>query len=326
MPVIPVPLPSRRNLPPGLPPHGKIGGVKPLVLVATLLALSTIACGPLLTPAPSASPFAISTRPRPETTPTPVPGPAVAGPVGFPLDPNIRPWQAVDTPQGRRLMPPAADGPTVLQVTRNNFVRAANDMESNRYGWNCRVHAKYEGFPGVDWYLPDGTPAVATMDAKAELYVIYTGNSFDYYNVSKTLYLGLPPANVPLFPFKGESGGMGIFVSLFDGVLRAEYGHLDPKRTIAAVPDAAFFSPYSKTFDYDTRFNKPRGPNDGTLVASWPVKRGQVVGYVGNSGYSDVAHLHYQVITPDRAKKYCPSEEPLPFSGWLFRRPDGFPY
>jgi hypothetical protein len=38
----------------------------------------------------------------------------------------------------------------------------------------------------------------------------------------------------------------------------------------------------------------------------------------------DVAHLHFEVATPDRQTKYCPSTEAFPFAGWLFRRPDGF--
>jgi hypothetical protein len=197
-------------------------------------------------------------------------------------------------------------------------------MPSNQYGWNCRTHYQYEdNQPAVDWYLPTGTPVIATMDATAELYIITTKNSFTYYNYPTNLYLGLPPANAPGYPFSGPSGGMGVFISLVaEGIpVRAEYGHLDPSRTIAHVPENAFVPPYSRTYNYDAAFGTMKGPRDFTLIARWPVKRGQVIGYVGNSGYSDVPHLHYQIITPDRNTKYCPSEENFPRSGWLFRRP-----
>jgi murein DD-endopeptidase MepM/ murein hydrolase activator NlpD len=276
-------------------------------------------------PPPPPPPGAPTTAPV-APAPAPTPEPTVAGPVGFPVDPNLRPLRVDGPPQGRRLLPPAPDGPTILQVARDIFPRPANDEESNRHGWNCRTHEKHEGYPGVDWYLEAGTPVVATMDGKAELYVIFVPNAFSYYGVNANLYLGLPPPNLPLYPFNGPGGGMGVFVSVFDGVLRAEYGHLSPKATINGAPDNSFVRPYSKSYDYEANFSRPLGPNDGTLVATWPVKKGQVVGFVGNSGYSDVPHLHYQVITPDRKVKYCPSDEDgYRHAGWLFRHPTGFP-
>jgi murein DD-endopeptidase MepM/ murein hydrolase activator NlpD len=51
------------------------------------------------------------------------------------------------------------------------------------------------------------------------------------------------------------------------------------------------------------------------------VEKGDVIGFVGNVGYSEVPHLHYQVVTPDRQQKFCPTQEALPNSGWLFGRP-----
>jgi hypothetical protein len=151
--------------------------------------------------------------------------------------------------------------------------------------------------------------------------VITTANMFVHYRVDPTLYLGLPRPDAPRYPFSGPSGGMGVFVSLLAGGLRAEYGHLDPAATIAATPREAFIAPFSNVFNYSARFSAPRGPDDVTLVARWEVKRGAVLGFVGNSGYSDVPHLHYQIVTVNRATKYCPSTEAFPASGWLFSAP-----
>ena len=258
-------------------------------------------------------------------TPTPTPAPSADEPVGFPVQPTLRPLQVLDTPQGRVVAPPSPTGPTVLEVARDYQTRPANDGEANRYGWNCRVHDKHEGGPGVDWYLPAGTPVVATMRGQAELYVVSISNAFEYYGVDPRLTLGLPSPTMPLYPLPGPGGGMGIFVSVLNGDLRAEYGHLDLDRTLALVPERAFIAPFSKSFNYDARFSRPIPHDQVTLVATWQVEEGAVVGYVGNTGYSDVPHLHYQVVTRDRKTKFCPTREPLPSSGWLFGRPETFP-
>lgn len=320
----------------------------PVVVLAATFALA--ACNPFSTgdaplpdtPAPPASTSLVQSpaspvppRATPTTAiaapvattlpPTNTAVPRVIGPVGFPVDPTLRPLHVSYTTQGPRLLPPAADGPTVLDVAKSIYPRPNNDAAANEFGWDCRTHAQYEDYPAVDWYLPLGTPLIATMDATATLYVIFPQNSFQYYGLDANTYLGLPNPSLPKYPFSGESGGMGVFISLSDGVLQAEYGHTDPQRTIANVPENAFQAPYSRAFNYAARFAKPLGPNAGTAVARWSVKRGDVIGFVGNSGYSDVPHLHYQIITPDRGTKYCPSGEDLPYSGWLFKRPTGFP-
>lgn len=261
------------------------------------------------------------TPPLASPTPTPTPSPPLDLPVGFPLDPALRPLRVIETAQGRELAAPASDGPTVLAVAREHQPRAQNDLEANRYGWNCRLHNTYEGAPAVDWYLPSGTPVHATMRGQAELYVITPINSFAHYGVDPRLYLGLPSPSLPLYPFTGPSGGMGIFVSVLNGDLRAEYGHLDLAGTLALVPEAAFLTPYSRSFSYDLRFDRPLQPDQGTVVARWPVQRGDTVGFVGNTGYSDVPHLHYQIVIRDRRTKFCPTEEPFPMAGWLFRQP-----
>jgi hypothetical protein len=150
----------------------------------------------------------------------------------------------VQTSQGMTVAEAAEDGPTVVTVARDYQTGPENDPDANRYGWNCRLHNKYEGAPAVDWYLPIGTPAVSTMRGQAELYVITPLNGFVYYGVDPRLYLGLPSPSLPLYPFPGPGGGMGIFISVLNGELRAEYGHLDLTRTLQNVPDSAS-SPYS---------------------------------------------------------------------------------
>jgi hypothetical protein len=242
------------------------------------------------------------------------------------VDPNLKPWRVEIVNGRKRVVEPAADGPDIATVSREIFSRPANDEVANRYGWNCRTHQRYEdGYPAVDWYLPEGTPVYAVMDGEAELVIITVTNSFEYYRVDPTLYLGLPAANVPIYSFSGPSGGMGVYVSVFDGVLKAEAGHLELDRTVLNVPVSAWIAPYTPLTNFRQVFARPRGPRDGTVVARWRVRRGDVIGYVGNTGYSDVSHLHYQIITPDRNTKYCPSAEPLPFAGWLFGRPAAFP-
>ncbi|MBI2907187.1 MAG: M23 family metallopeptidase [Chloroflexi bacterium] len=265
---------------------------------------------------------------RPADTATPRPTATVESadaPVGFPLAIDLRPWRVVDGPEGREVVPPDANGPTVLEVARDFQPRAENDMEANRYGWNCRLHATYEGAPAVDWYLPRGTPVRSTMDGQAELAVITPNNSFAYYGVNPRLYLGLPSPELALYPFSGPSGGMGVFVSVLNGKLRAEYGHLDLTMTLGLVPDTAFLPPYSPNYGYGATFRRPLNPGQETVVARWEVRKGQTVGFIGNTGYSDVPHLHYQIVSEDRRTKYCPTLEEFPFPGWLFRRPAGLP-
>ncbi len=234
--------------------------------------------------------------------------------------------RVVETGATRAVVPPAENGPTLEQVAREVQTRPQNDMESNRYGWNCRLHDKHEGTgPAVDWYLPSGTPITTVMGGEAELYVITTANSYEFYRVDPSITLGLPAPGVPLYPLPGPSGGMGVFVSVLNGTLRAEYGHLDLPTTLPLVPESAFVPPFHRGFNYEGRFGRPIDYQQTTLIARWTARKGDIIGSVGNTGYSDVPHLHYQIVTKDRSTKFCPTREQFPSSGWLFQRPEGFP-
>ena len=256
--------------------------------------------------------------PLPVLTPTP----GLEYPVGFPIATSARPMRVTDS---RQVAPADENGPTLEQVARDIQTRPQNDMESNRYGWNCRLHDKYEGTgPAVDWYLPSGTPITTVMGGEAELYIITTANSYSFYRVPIEPGLGLPDPSMPLYPLPGPSGGMGVFVSVRNGALRAEYGHLDLAATLPLVPEGAFVQPYSRGFNYEAPFGRPVDYRQTTLIARWSVGKGEIIGKAGNTGYSDVPHLHYQIVTADRSRKFCPTREPFPDSGWLFEKPAGF--
>lgn len=234
--------------------------------------------------------------------------------------------RVIENGDKRSVGPALSNGPTLMDVAKTLQTRPQNDMESNRYGWNCRIHDKYESTgPAVDWYLPENTEVTAVMAGMAELYVITMANTFEYYGVDNTIMLGLPLASTALYPIPGPSGGMGVYVSILNGKYRAEYGHLNLAGTIPIVPKNAYDAPYSPTYNYQQDFGKPKDYREFTLIARWPVAKGDVVGKVGNTGYSDVAHLHYQIVTADRKTKYCPTEEEFPGAGWLFKRPADLP-
>jgi murein DD-endopeptidase MepM/ murein hydrolase activator NlpD len=188
-------------------------------------------------------------------------------------------------------------------------------------GWNCRVHVEYEGQPAVDWYVPAGTPVRATMDGQASLYVISLPNAFDHYGADREPYIGNPDrARAPSSPFPGPGGGKGVYVEVVNSDFATEYGHLDLLATLDVVPADRYDPPYSPTFDFESAFSEMRAFNDETLVASWPVMAGDVIGYTGDSGYSEAPHLHYTVRRLPAGSLLCPTKEPgFEDDGWLFR-------
>jgi hypothetical protein len=86
------------------------------------------------------------------------------------------------------------------------------------------------------------------------------------------------------------------------------------------VPDDAFSRGYTRTSDYAAEFAEPRDFREGNVIASWHVQRGDVIAYSGDSGYSEAAHLHYQITRVATDEHLCPTaEEGFADGGWLFR-------
>jgi murein DD-endopeptidase MepM/ murein hydrolase activator NlpD len=197
---------------------------------------------------------------------------------------------------------------------------AADPERANRAGWNCRTHLAYEARPAVDWYIPPGTPVYATMDGTATLIAISVTNAFDFYGVDREPYLGNPDRDrAPLSPFPGPGGGKGIFVRVANADFVTEYAHLEFDATVGAVPAGAFLAGFGPGTDYATRFAPLRDFQSETPIVRWPVRRGDLIGYSGDSGYSEAPHLHYTVSRAG-GPLLCPTAEAgFPEGGWLFR-------
>ena len=57
-----------------------------------------------------------------------------------------------------------------------------------------------------------------------------------------------------------------------------------------------------------------------TAIARWPVRQGDLIGYSGDSGYSEAPHLHYTVRRSGSSTLLCPTAEPgFTDSGWAAR-------
>lgn len=271
---------------------------------------------------PTASPVATSTSTNtpsptvPPVTSSPTPARSTTEPTGFPIDPGLRVGLAVIDGDARSIRWGA--GPTVEAYTRDD--QPSNDPErANTGGWNCRTHQEYENQPAVDWYIPVGTPIRATMDGMASLIVITTSNPFDVYRVSREPYLGNPDrARAPVNAFNGPGGGKGVFVRVEGAEFTTEYAHLDVTRTAAVVPAAAWDSAFPTGSDRFARFGPLRDFQSGTLAARWPVRRGDVIGMSGDSGYSEAPHLHYTVARGSSLR--CPTAESgYADAGWLLK-------
>lgn len=299
--------------------------------IAALLALTLAACDSGVPPARTPTPFAPSATPSPaERTPspaavTPTPEPSATPapfvdlePLGFPLDPLLRADRVAGKVGSRRIE--AGAGPALFDYSSKQ--QAADDSgQANESGWNCRVHVEYENAPAVDWYVQPGTPVRATMDGVATLTINTTVNAFDHYGVSREPYIGNPDRDrAPVSPFPGPGGGMGVYVSVANDAFRTDYGHFSLAPTIAAVPESAFAGGFARATGYASMFAAPRSAGIGDTIATWRVRRGDVVGFTGDTGYSEAPHLHYQITRVSDGALLCPTNEPgFDDAGWLLR-------
>lgn len=295
------------------------------MLAASVLCITACGSGPdatRATPSPvreSTATAAVGTAtvaPAPAASPTAAP---VAGPVGYPLDPAQRTDAVVGAPGARTIA--AGQGPAVGAYSIGDQV-SPDPVRANASGWNCRVHVEYEGVPAVDWYVPAGTPVRATMAGEAALYVNTVTNAFDAYGVSREPYIGNPDrARAPIWPFPGNGGGMGAYVSVTGEGYRTDYGHLDLAPTLAALGGSLTFAPpYGPAFGYAQAFATLRPAGVADLIATFRVKRGDLIGYTGDSGYSEAPHLHYVIVRLRDGAQLCPtSEAGFADNGWLER-------
>jgi murein DD-endopeptidase MepM/ murein hydrolase activator NlpD len=303
-------------------------GISRRALLVGGVALAVVRCGSHSaepTPAATNTPGSAATRspsPQPSRSATATPTPPIAAgprdePRGFPLDPALRVGE-VTGEVGRRTLVFGA-GPSVESYSRDD--QPSDDaVRANRCGWNARTHVAYEGQPAVDWYIPPGTPVLATMDGTATLLINTVSNPFDVYGVSREPYIGNPDrARAPVSPFPGPGGGQGIFVRIESDNFRADHAHLTVG-TVGHVPATAFLPGFSASTDYAAAFAPLRDYRVATAVARWTVKRGEVIGISGDTGYSEAPHLHYAISRLGAANNLCPTTEAgFADGGWLFK-------
>lgn len=238
-------------------------------------------------------------------------------PIGFPIEPSLRLGVVVGEVGSRRIEWDA--GRDALSYSRDDQV--SDDPErANASGWNCRTHAEYEAQAAVDWDVPEGTPVYSTMDGVATLSIVTVSNAFDYYGVDREPYLGNPDrSRAGVVPFPGPGGGKGVFVTVVNDSFATEYGHLNLDLTIRSVPPAAFLPGYGPRFDFAGAFASMRDFRVFTSIAGWNVRRGDLLGFSGDSGYSAEPHLHYTVRRIG-GPLLCPTaEEGFTDGAWLVR-------
>jgi murein DD-endopeptidase MepM/ murein hydrolase activator NlpD len=292
-------------------------------LAALLLALSMAAsCRGTKTsptPSPPATELPVATAsPSPSPPATSPPAVDAPEPRGFPIDPSMKLGVVVGTSPNRSIEWGA--GPEALSYSRDDQP-AGDPGRANGAGWDCRVHVEYEGQPAVDLYVPVGTPIRATMDGTATLNVVTVTNAFDYYGVAREPFLGNPDRlRAAVSPFPGVGGGKGVFVTVENDDFVTDYGHLDPARTFGGVSAEAFLPGYSSGSDFASMFAPLRDFRVFTPVARWAVKREEVIGYSGDSGYSEAPHLHYAIRRAGESSLLCPTNEAgFEDGGWLLR-------
>jgi len=282
----------------------------------------TSALPPARTPSIPSSATATSTAALPTVASTPQSTidnrQSAIEPAGFPLEPTTV-TGLVTGPLGSRVIR-WGEGVPVGAYSRDD--QPSDDpVRANRCGWNARTHLAYEGQPAVDWYVPVGTPVLATLDGTATLLVNTVSNPFDVYGVSREPYIGSPDrARAPIVPFSGPGGGQGAFVRIDNERFRCDFAHFELTRTLAVVPANGYLAGFSATTDYSAQFAPLRDFRIATAVARWEARRGDVIGFTGDSGYSEAPHLHYAIRPAGSDDALCPTNEPgFANGGWLFR-------
>jgi hypothetical protein len=161
------------------------------------------------------------------------------------------------------------------------------------------------------------------MDGTASLMINTVSNPFDVYGVSREPYLGNPDrARAPVVPFPGPGGGMGVFVRIRNSAFQAEMGHLELIATSGVVPREAWVGGLGPDTGFASRFRELHDFRVADLAATWEVRAGDLIGYSGDSGYSEAPHLHYTIRRAGFANLLCPTTEPgFDDAGWLFRAP-----
>ncbi len=261
-------------------------------------------------------PTAVETSAPPTPAPTSTTPVRLGEPLGLPLDPVQRVGWVDYGDTARTLI--WDSGTTALTYTRD-YQSGDDELAANAGGWNCRVHVAYEDRPAVDWYIPVGTPIRATMDGTATLYAITTTNAFDHYGVSRAPYTGFPSPAAAVSPFPGPGGGKGVFVAVHNQDFVTESAHLALDLTLAIVPREAYLPGFEGGAGLSGRFAPMRSYLDATAIASWPVRRGDIIGFSGDSGYSEAPHLHY-TIRRAGGGLLCPTAEAgFADGGWLLR-------
>jgi hypothetical protein len=239
-------------------------------------------------------------------------------PDGFPIDPATR-LGMVTGAVGSRQLVFGGTGPTAYDYALDD--QPSNDPGlANRSGWNCATHYEYEGASAVDFYIPDGTPIIATMDGTATLNIISSANDFDRYGVDREPYIGNPDrSRAPYNPFPGPTSGQGAYVRVENADYVTEYGHLNITKTVAIVPASSFLDQWTPISPYDQIFAGVPKPRNITAIARWSVHKSDVIGISGDSGYSEGPHIHYTVAHVGASTR-CPTNEPgFTDAGWLFR-------
>jgi hypothetical protein len=310
------------------------------VLLSWLPAAAFAACGgrssaPAATPTPlptlptGTTPLAPATAlPTNTATPSPSPPPTAIAtaavdallPVGFPIDPRTRLGMVTGAVGARTIAWDA--GPAAEEYSRAD--QPSGDPErANRCGWNARLHVEYEGQPAVDWYVR-GAPVTATMDGTATLLINTVANPFDVYGVPREAYIGNPDrSRAPISPFPGPGGGQGVFVRIENAAYRTDSAHLELAPTLAHIPKDAWVAGFAADAGALSRqFAALRDFRTATAVARWSVKRGDVIGVTGDTGYSEAPHLHYAIRPAGQENALCPTREVgFSRSGWLFGAP-----